>query len=80
MLKEVKCLACGQMLFRIGPLDEKGEFWGLFKDDQERFERTHKRQGDREWCQCPACQRKNWLAGFSEPGKSLKTWISYVSE
>lgn len=80
MLKEVKCLACGHILFRIGPLDERGEFWGIFEDDCRQHEKIRKTQGDRQWYECPGCQKKNWIAGICEPGKGRKTWISHVTQ
>ena len=80
MLKEVKCLSCAHALFRIGPLDEKGEFWGLFEEDKTRYESAHKGQGGKEWYECPDCHKKNWIAGVSEPGKGRKSWISHVTE
>ena len=80
MLKKIQCLGCGHVLFHIGPLDKRGEFWGLYEEDQEQCESIHKRQGDKEWYQCPACQKKNWIASASEPGKGRKTWISHVTE
>lgn len=80
MLKEFKCLACNQTLFHIGPLDEKGEAWGLFDDDREQFEMICKRQADKEYYECPACHKKNWTASRSIPGQGAKVWISHVTE
>ena len=37
MLKEVKCLSCQAVLYRIGPLDENGKFWGLYEEDKEGY-------------------------------------------
>lgn len=80
MLKEVKCLSCDHLFFHVGPLDEKGEFWGLFDEDQKRYESAHKRQGDKEWYECPTCHKKNWITSVSAQGKGRKSWISHVTE
>lgn len=74
MLKEIKCLSCGHVLFRIGPLDAKGETWGLFTEDRKSHESIHKRQGDKEYYECPACRRKNWTA----IQQGARVWISHV--
>lgn len=80
MLKEIKCLSCGHTLFRIGPLDEKGEFWGVYEKDYKTIEAIHKYQADKEYYECPQCRKKNWIASLSEPRKGQKTWISHVGE
>ena len=80
MLKEVKCLSCAGILFRVGPLDEKGEAWGIFDEDYQQYENIHKMQGDKEYCECPACHKKNWTAIRSIPGQGDRFWISRVTE
>ena len=80
MVKEVNCLSCGCVLFRIGPLDEKGEFWGVYNEDYKIFESMHKQIGEKEYYACPQCLKKNWIAGFSEPGKGQRTWVSHITE
>ncbi|MDO8580627.1 MAG: hypothetical protein Q7S13_04020 [Candidatus Omnitrophota bacterium] len=80
MLKDVKCLSCAHVLFRIGPLDEKGGSWGIFDDDRNQYEGIHQRQGDKEYYECPACHKKNWTAIRSVPGQGEKVWISHVTE
>ena len=79
MLKEVKCLSCAHVLFRIGPLDEKGEAWGILDEDRKRFESIHENQAGKEYYACPACHKKNWTAARSIPGQGAKVWISHVT-
>jgi hypothetical protein len=80
MLKEVKCLSCQVTLYRIGPLDDKGTMWGLFEDDQDRYNAMRKGQPEKEYLECPQCHKKNWIAGRRVKGKGLQEWISHVTE
>ena len=80
MFREVKCLSCAQVLFRIGPLDEKGEAWGIFTEDRKRYEGIQKRQGDKEYYECPVCHRKNWTLIQAIPGQGARVWISHVTD
>ena len=82
MLKEVKCLVCKQTLYRIGPLDEKGLAWGLYKEDVKKYESMHKDSDGKEYLQCPHCKKKNWLASRdrSKEGLGGQVWISHVTE
>ena len=80
MLKEVKCLACNGALYRIGPLDEEGKFWGLFEQDKERYDAMRKGSNEKEYFECPACKKKNWIASKRVEGAGLQEWISHVTE
>lgn len=82
MLKEVNCLACGRILYRIGPLDEKGLAWGLYKDDANQYEAMRKWHDGKEYLECPHCKKKNWLAfrDRSKEGLGGQVWISHVTE
>ena len=82
MLKEVKCLACRQILYRIGPLDEKGLAWGIYKEDARKYEKMRKGNYDNGYLECPYCKKKNWLAfrDRSKEGLGGQVWISHVTE
>ena len=80
MLKEVKCLSCGYVLYRIGPLDNKGLAWGIYEEDYRKFESMQKRIDDRECLECHNCKKKNWLASKKVEGLGLQTWLSHVTE
>lgn len=82
MLKEVKCLACQQILYRIGPLDEKGLAWGLYESDADQYEAMRKWSDGKEYLECPYCKKKNWLASHdrSKEGLGVQVWISNVTE
>ncbi len=82
MLKEVKCLACGCVLYRIGPLDEKGLAWGIYEDDYDNHESMRKWIDGKEYLECPSCKKKNWIASRdrSAEGLGLQVWLSYVTQ
>ena len=82
MLKEVKCLACHQRLYRIGPVDEKGLMWGLYEEDVECYDAMRKNSEGHEYLECPHCQKKNWLASRdrTKEGLGVEVWISHVTE
>lgn len=79
-LKEVKCLACQAVLYRIGPLDKDGTMWGLFEVDKDKYDSMRKGDPGQEYFQCPACQRKNWISSRKVEGKGLQEWISHVGD
>lgn len=64
--KEVKCPACGLVLFHISPLDEKGEAWGISAKDSKKFKAVYKREGERTWYECPACRQTAPTPGVEE--------------
>ena len=80
ILKSVKCLACQETLYRIGPLDGKGAMWGLFEEDKDNYDAMRKGRPDEEYFECPRCHRKNWIAGRRIKDKGLQEWISHVTE
>ncbi len=80
MVKEIKCLACGYVLYRIGPLDEKGLAWGIYEEDDKKYESMQKNSDGKEYLECPHCKKKNWLASKKVEGLGLQTWISHVTE
>ena len=82
MLKEVKCLACNNTLYRIGPLNEKAVAWGIYEEDAQRYESMQKIRDGQEYLECPRCQKKNWLASRdrSKEGLGLQVWISHVTK
>lgn len=80
MFKNVVCLACGYTLYRIGPLDEKGLAWGLFEEDQEKFDSMRKGQYEKEYFECPQCKKKNWIVSKKVEGLGLQEWISHATE
>ncbi|MCR4337586.1 MAG: hypothetical protein NUV91_07260 [Candidatus Omnitrophica bacterium] len=80
MFKEVKCLACRETLYRIGPLDEKGLTWGIYKEDDPKHESIRKWTDGQEYLECPHCKKKNWLASKKIEGLGLQVWISHVTE
>lgn len=49
------CLACGKALFRKGPLDPEGRYWGKHVDDkiEQKFD------GVDHYYECPYCQVHN---------------------
>ena len=81
MFKEIKCLACGYTLYRIGPLDEKGLAWGLCEEDAKLYESMRKGGDGKEYLECPHCKRKNWLAvrDRSKEGLGRQVWISHAT-
>ncbi len=81
MLKEVKCLACSYVLYRIGPLDERGLAWGLYEEDKEKYESMIRGVSREQYLECPSCKKKNWFAykDRSAEGLGLQTWIAHVT-
>lgn len=82
MLKNVVCLACRYPLYRIGPLDEKGLAWGLYEEDNDKYESIRKSTDGKEYLECPKCKKKNWL-GYTDKraeGLGLQVWISHVTD
>lgn len=81
MLKEVQCLACNGILYRIGPLDEKGLAWGLYEEDVKLYESMQKIKDGQEYLECPHCQKKNWLASRdrTKEGLGVEVWISHAT-
>lgn len=81
MLKEVNCLACRHVLYRIGPLDEKALAWGLYEEDAQQYESMRKGSEGKEYLECPHCKKKNWLAfrDRSKEGLGGQEWISHVT-
>ena len=63
MSQEYKC-ECGEVLYRIGLLDEAGKKWGLLAEDIERFEKLLNRDknSDSQYLKCPKCGRKHWIS------------------
>lgn len=49
------CLACGKTMFRKGPLDERGRFWGMHVDDKIELQSD----GVDHYYACPHCQAHN---------------------
>jgi hypothetical protein len=48
------CKKCGEVLFRLGPLDGAGLHWAIYQED-ERFEHS----GDKMFYRCGRCGAKN---------------------
>lgn len=82
MLKEVKCLSCQYMLYRIGPLDEKGLAWGIYEEDYKQYESMRKWINKKEYLECPSCKKKNWLAfrDRSKEGLGGQVWLSHATQ
>ncbi len=80
MTRDEKCKACGAVLFRKVPLDAEGENWAVLDEDYKQMESVQRWQNDKEYYECPQCKKKNWISGFSEPGKGRKIWISHVTD
>ena len=80
MLKEVKCLACQTILFRLGPLNPEGEVWGVYEEDSAVYDSMHKATGGQEYFECHKCKKKNWIASKKVEGMGLQTWLSHVTE
>jgi len=82
MLKEVKCLSCGNTLYRIGPLDQKGLAWGIYEEDEDKYESMKKGTGGSEYLLCVHCKKKNWFAykDRSAEGLGLQVWLSHMTE
>jgi hypothetical protein len=84
MLKPRACLNCGFNIFRVGPLDDKGEFWGVYVEDadiEKKMRHFDSSKGE-EYYSCPQCKKKNWISveDRSIEGKGLRAKIYKVSD
>ncbi len=84
MLKDRQCLNCKFTLFRAGPLDNKGEAWGIYIEDSEKERQIRHLDSSKgeEYYLCPQCRKKNWISveDRSSEGKGLHARIYRYSD
>ena len=75
---EIKCLKCGEILFRTVPLDNEGNMAIDYKGPKNY---TLKNDGTDEYFECSKCKAKNVTKyKLSKKNNLLQSWISHIKE